>query len=89
MGYGHLVSASELNLGQAWAHGGASRGLVVPIPPFGLKEGGGGIHPFHHLPKMVDSKCYYAAACIKNMGWQVHVNEKQQQQQTAAPTATV
>ena len=37
-GCGRLAnSASELDLGQVGARGGASRGRVLPIPPFDLK----------------------------------------------------
>ena len=42
---GHLASASELNLGQFEARGGASRGRVLPIPPFDHKG-----RPFDHFP---------------------------------------
>ena len=36
-GCGHLASASELNLEQFEARGGASRGRVLPLPPFDHK----------------------------------------------------
>ena len=39
-GCGHLTSASELNLGQFGARGGASRGRFLPIPPFDHKRRG-------------------------------------------------
>ena len=37
---GHLASASELNLGQFGARGGASSVRVLPIPPFDQKSKG-------------------------------------------------
>ena len=39
-GCGHLASASKLNLGQFGARRGASRGRVLPIPPFDHKSRG-------------------------------------------------
>ena len=48
-GCGHLASASELNLGQFGAHGGASRRRVLSIPPFDHKSRGY-ITPFEHFP---------------------------------------
>ena len=48
-GCAHLASAPELNLGQFGALGGASRGRVLPIPPFEHKIRG--IPPFDHFPK--------------------------------------
>ena len=36
-GCGHLTSASELNLRQLGVRRGASRGRVLPIPPFDHK----------------------------------------------------
>ena len=44
----HLGSASELILGQFGARGCASRGRVLPIPPFDHKSRG--IPPFGHVP---------------------------------------
>ena len=40
MGCGHLASASELNLKQVGARGKASRGRILPIPPFDEKNRG-------------------------------------------------
>ena len=56
-GCGHVASASELNLGQFGARGGASRGRVLPILPFDHKSRG--YTPFD----------YYVLSCIhSNVG---------------------
>ena len=47
-GCGHLARASDLNLRQFAARGGASRGRVSIIPPFDHQAGG--VPPFDHFP---------------------------------------
>ena len=54
-GCAHLASASELNLGQLAARGGASRGHVLPIPPFDHKSKG--YTPISPFPSFFPAPC--------------------------------